>query len=173
MRRWTWKLLLGLWKLLLGLGMVQLATVPPQSNNQNQVKMSSPQTKKTTPDLWEMSLPELMPFTDVTRPPATMPPTTIAQFVAPTRTPVTAAARPSRSRQVVAPVGPASCIARYESEHGRTSSNIYQFQQGTWRAYGGVGTPGGASRAEQDAVFNRAWADAGPQHWAAQRGRCF
>lgn len=69
--------------------------------------------------------------------------------------------------------GPRSCIARYESEHGLTSPNVFQFEQGTWDAYGGTGSPGSASMSEQNAVFDRAWADAGPQHWAAQRGRCF
>lgn len=65
------------------------------------------------------------------------------------------------------------CIARYESENGRTSSNQYQFVQGTWAAYGGTGSAENATMSEQNAVFDRAWADGGEQHWAAQKGRCF
>lgn len=65
------------------------------------------------------------------------------------------------------------CIAHYESTSGAGSSNQYQFQDGTWQAYGGTGSPESASMAEQNAVFDRAWADGGEHHWAAQKGRCF
>ena len=65
-----------------------------------------------------------------------------------------------------------ACIAHYESTSG-LHPNIYQFEQGTWEAYGGTGTPSTASKAEQDAVFWRAWEDAGEHHWLAQKGRCF
>lgn len=66
-----------------------------------------------------------------------------------------------------------SCIARYESGNGASSSNVYQFTQTTWRVYGGTGSPENASLAEQNRIFDLAWADAGRSHWAAQRGRCF
>lgn len=66
-----------------------------------------------------------------------------------------------------------NCIARYESENGSTSSNVYQFEPGTWEAYGGTGSAETAPMSEQNEVFDRAWADGGEQHWAAQSGRCF
>lgn len=66
-----------------------------------------------------------------------------------------------------------NCIAKWESENGRTSSNVYQFEPGTWAAYGGTGSASNASMSEQNAVFDRAWADGGEGHWAAQKGRCF
>lgn len=65
-----------------------------------------------------------------------------------------------------------ACIAHYESTSG-LHPNIYQFQQGTWEAYGGTGSPSNASKAEQDRIFWLAWEDAGEHHWAAQKGRCF
>lgn len=65
------------------------------------------------------------------------------------------------------------CIARWESENGATDSNVYQFVQSTWESYGGVGDPADATLAEQNRIFDLAWADAGPAHWTAQRGRCF
>ncbi len=66
-----------------------------------------------------------------------------------------------------------ACIAKYESTSGQADSNIYQFVPSTWRAYGGEGSPGDASVDRQTEVFWAAWADGGPQHWAAQKGRCF
>ncbi len=63
--------------------------------------------------------------------------------------------------------------AKYESTSGQADSNIYQFVPSTWRAYGGVGNPWDASVDRQTEVFWAAWADGGPQHWAAQKGRCF
>ena len=65
-----------------------------------------------------------------------------------------------------------ACIAHYESMSG-LHPNIYQFQQGTWEAYGGTGSPSNASKAEQDRIFWLAWEDAGEHHWLAQKGRCF
>lgn len=65
-----------------------------------------------------------------------------------------------------------ACIAHYESTSG-LHPNIYQFEQGTWEAYGGTGSPSNASKAEQDRIFWLAWEDAGEHHWLAQKGRCF
>lgn len=65
------------------------------------------------------------------------------------------------------------CIAFYESTWGTISKNVYQFVLSTWRQYGGTGRPENAPMGEQDAVFDRAWADDGKSHWKAQRGRCF
>lgn len=66
-----------------------------------------------------------------------------------------------------------ACIAYYESTSGQADSNIYQFVPSTWAAYGGEGNPENASVGKQTEVFWVAWADGGPQHWAAQKGRCF
>jgi hypothetical protein len=65
------------------------------------------------------------------------------------------------------------CIGWYESRNGDADPNIYQFIPSTWRAYGGTGRPEDASVAEQNRIFDLAWADGGPHHWAAQKGRCF
>lgn len=65
-----------------------------------------------------------------------------------------------------------ACIAHYESTSG-LDPNIYQFTDRTWQAYGGTGQPEDASYAEQTRIFWLAWNDAGRQHWAAQKGRCF
>lgn len=64
------------------------------------------------------------------------------------------------------------CISWYESNWG-ADPNVFQFTQGTWEAYGGTGSPSNASYSVQEAIFWLAWADDGPHHWAAQKGRCF
>lgn len=64
------------------------------------------------------------------------------------------------------------CISYYESTWGK-DPNVFQFTQGTWEAYGGVGSPSNASYSRQEAIFWIAWEDDGPHHWAAQKGRCF
>ncbi len=66
-----------------------------------------------------------------------------------------------------------ACIAKYESTSGQLDSNIYQFQLPTWQTYGGEGRPEDAKISRQTEVFWKAWADDGPHHWAAQKGRCF
>ncbi len=66
-----------------------------------------------------------------------------------------------------------ACIAKYESTSGQLDSNIYQFVPSTWKTYGGEGSPENASVSRQTEVFWTAWADGGPHHWAAQKGRCF
>ncbi len=64
------------------------------------------------------------------------------------------------------------CIAYYESTWGK-DPNVFQFTQGTWENYGGVGSPSRASYATQEKIFWLAWEDDGYHHWAAQKGRCF
>jgi hypothetical protein len=64
------------------------------------------------------------------------------------------------------------CIAYYESTWGE-DPNVFQFTQGTWRAYGGTGSASSAPYSEQLTVFWAAWEDDGKHHWAAQKGRCF
>lgn len=64
------------------------------------------------------------------------------------------------------------CISYYESTWG-VDPNVFQFTQGTWEAYGGVGSPSRAPYSKQEAIFWIAWEDDGPHHWAAQKGRCF
>lgn len=64
------------------------------------------------------------------------------------------------------------CIAYYESTWG-LDPNVFQFIQSTWEAYGGVGYPGNAPYSRQEEIFWLAWHDDGPNHWAAQQGRCF
>jgi hypothetical protein len=64
------------------------------------------------------------------------------------------------------------CISYYESTWGK-DPNVFQFTQGTWEAYGGVGSPSNASYSRQETIFWIAWEDDGPHHWAAQKGRCF
>lgn len=64
------------------------------------------------------------------------------------------------------------CIAFYESTWGE-DPNVFQFTQGTWEAYGGVGSPSLASYSRQEVIFWLAWEDDGQHHWAAQKGRCF
>lgn len=64
------------------------------------------------------------------------------------------------------------CIAYYESTWGK-DPNVFQFTQGTWRSYGGEGSPEKASYQRQEEVFWLAWKDNGKHHWAAQKGRCF
>lgn len=65
-----------------------------------------------------------------------------------------------------------ACIAHYESTSG-LDPNWYQFEQGTWAAYGGKDSPANASYEEQTRIFWLAWEDDGHHHWAAQKGRCF
>lgn len=65
------------------------------------------------------------------------------------------------------------CIAYYESTWGQADSNVFQFVNSTWRAYGGTGDPANASWARQLEIFWVAWNDSGEHHWAAQAGRCF
>lgn len=64
------------------------------------------------------------------------------------------------------------CISYYESTWGK-DPNVFQFTQGTWETYGGVGLPSNASYSRQETIFWIAWEDDGPNHWAAQKGRCF
>lgn len=83
-----------------------------------------------------------------------------------------------QSQMEAAPAAPVTdvqaCIARYESDNGLTSPNIFQFKQGTWESFGGTGSPETATRAEQDRVFHATWRNgAGKSHWLAQQGRCF
>lgn len=66
-----------------------------------------------------------------------------------------------------------NCIAYWESGNGTTSSNQFQFTLGTWHTYGGTGDPEDAEFSTQVRIFWIAWADDGPHHWAAQKGRCF
>lgn len=64
------------------------------------------------------------------------------------------------------------CIAFYESTWG-VDPNVFQFVQSTWENYGGTGRPENASYQRQEEIFWLAWNDDGPNHWAAQKGRCF
>ncbi len=64
------------------------------------------------------------------------------------------------------------CISYYESRWG-ADPNVFQFQQGTWEAYGGTGSPSNAPYWRQEEIFWLAWEDAGHHHWLAQKGRCF
>lgn len=103
----------------------------------------------------------------------------------PTTSARTAATRPP------APAAPAGglldCLAHYESTNGAGSSNIYQYDTGTWAAAFDAAvaqglipatTPftsaGAAPRWVQDAA-TQAWINAGHlrQAWLAQAGRCF
>lgn len=52
------------------------------------------------------------------------------------------------------------------SGHG----GAYQFDQGTWEAYGGTGSPASAAPEEQDAVAANAYAQAGTAPWIASVG---
>lgn len=72
------------------------------------------------------------------------------------------------------------CLRHYESTNGATSSNLYQFQSGTWESAGEAagstykGSASNASKAEQDKRAAAIIARDGVQgHWAAQKGRCF
>jgi hypothetical protein len=63
-----------------------------------------------------------------------------------------------------------ACVAWRESGNGRGSSNVYQFLPSTWSAIGMPGSPYTASRATQDAAFQKLYAMAGTRPWAPYDG---
>jgi Transglycosylase-like domain len=67
-----------------------------------------------------------------------------------------------------------SCILRTESGNGTTSSNLAQFQQSTWLAYGGAQyapSPDQASPAQQIAMVNHVLSTPnGISNWAPYDG---
>jgi hypothetical protein len=63
-----------------------------------------------------------------------------------------------------------SCVATRESGNGSGSSNIYGFLQGTWNSLGLGGSPGSASRSQQDAAFQQLYARDGSAPWAPYDG---
>jgi len=56
---------------------------------------------------------------------------------------------------------------RWSTNTGNGFAGGLQFTPGTWRAYGGIGSPAAASRAEQIAVAERVLAGQGWQAWPA------
>jgi hypothetical protein len=63
-----------------------------------------------------------------------------------------------------------ACVAMRESGNGRGSSNIYGFLQPTWSSLGLPGSPGSASRAQQDAAFAMLYAKDGKAPWSPYDG---
>jgi hypothetical protein len=57
-----------------------------------------------------------------------------------------------------------------ESGNGSGSPNIYGFLPSTWASLGRQGSPGAASRAEQDAAFWQLYARDGTAPWAPYDG---
>jgi hypothetical protein len=70
---------------------------------------------------------------------------------------------------------PADCIGRYESgnDYGESGGGRFQIIHSTWANYRGYSNAEDAPASVQDAKAQQLWAEAGHQHWAAQRGRCF
>jgi len=69
--------------------------------------------------------------------------------------------------------GIVGCILQRESTNGAASSNLAQFQQSTWDAYGGrqyASSPGAASRADQIAMVNKVLAAGGIGNWRPYDG---
>lgn len=113
----------------------------------------------------EQEAPEPPPSTEPQQVPQTTPPRPAQREVP---TPITTILDVTPTNSLL------SCLKQYESGNGSGSNNQYQFDQATWEAAGGTGTPDNASVSEQDAVAQN-WIDQGHLHqaWAAQRGRCF
>lgn len=85
-------------------------------------------------------------------------------YIPPAPAPVT------RSYSYGAPGSYQACVATRESGNGSGSSNIYGFLQGTWSSLGLAGSPGGASRAQQDAAFQMLYARDGRAPWSPYDG---
>jgi hypothetical protein len=84
-----------------------------------------------------------------------------------------AVASAAPSTYSAAPSGVVGCILQRESNNGATSSNLAQFQQSTWDAYGGqqyAASPGAASRADQIAMVNHVIAVGGIGNWSPYDG---
>jgi len=77
---------------------------------------------------------------------------------------------PQQSSYSGAPGSYQACVAMRESGNGSGSSNIYGFLQSTWSSLGLSGSPGGASRATQDAAFQRLYAMDGRAPWSPYDG---
>ena len=80
---------------------------------------------------------------------------------------------PAAAPATPAPGGLVGCILERESNNGATSSNIAQFQESTWLAYGGgryAASPGAASRADQIAMVNHVLAVGGASNWTQYDG---
>lgn len=114
--------------------------------------------------------PTIVVRTTVTTRAATYTTTTLSSYVSTTIPESRSSGSDGPPRNTTTLVG---CIAYYESTWGDSSSNVFQFVQGTWNAYGGTGSPGNAPYWRQEEVFWAAWEDDGHHHWAAQKGRCF
>ena len=63
-----------------------------------------------------------------------------------------------------------ACVAQRESGNGSGSGNIYGFLQSTWNSLGLSGSPGSASRAQQDAAFQKLYAKDGTSPWSPYDG---
>jgi LysM repeat protein len=73
-------------------------------------------------------------------------------------------------RSAGAPGSFQACVAMRESGNGSGSSNIYGFLQGTWSSLGLSGSPGSASRGQQDAAFAMLYAKDGKAPWGPYDG---
>jgi hypothetical protein len=113
--------------------------------------------------------PTTVPPTTATPAPPTPPPPTAAPAPAPAPVPPPTihqqqvAAAPARSGSSS---GFQACVAVRESGNGSGSSNIYGFLQSTWSSLGLSGSPGSASRAQQDAAFAMLYAKDGKAPWS-------
>lgn len=123
----------------------------------------APVVRLSPPD--EQEAPEVPPSTNAPEVPQTTPPRPAQREVS---------APPATILEIVQSSTLLSCLKQWESGDGATSDNLYQFDQATWEAAGGTGSPDNASEGTQDAVAQN-WIDQGylRQAWAAQRGRCF
>lgn len=101
-------------------------------------------------------------------PPAPVRHTTVT-YTAPRRTYTPSPAPVVRSYSG-APGSYQACVATRESGNGSGSSNIYGFLQSTWNSLGYSGSPGGASRSQQDAAFQRLYSMDGRQPWSPYDG---